>query len=391
MTPRERFLKICSFDLPDDPYFWSVWAWPEAVDRWKEEGLPEMELEDYKQVNLHFLGWEDEIEYLSCRGAIRGMGRYGMDPWIVEIDPHFERKVIEEDDTYRTLYEYDGCILREKKDISNSIPEILKYPVETKEDWDEYKKRLEPLSEGRWLDQWDRIKDEWLAWPIRPELDGKSWEERDFPLGMNLLSLYGNLRNYMGMQNVSIAIYEEPELVEEMMDRQTWLAEEMLKKVYAAGITLDWVFVWEDMCYNKGPMVSPKWAREFMVPRYRRITDILYSHGCKLVAVDCDGKIDEMIPIWLDGGINGVWPLERAAGMDPLRLRKEYGKDLVLMGGVDKRALAKGKSEIDREVQMVRQLIAGSGYFVNVDHFIPPDVSYENIKYFTDQVKALKK
>ncbi|HCT92797.1 MAG TPA: hypothetical protein DF613_15670 [Lachnospiraceae bacterium] len=391
MTPRERFLKICDFALCDDPYFWSIWAWPETIDRWSKEGMPVKNLRNMKEINLHFLGFEDEIEYIPPRGSIQGMGRYGMDPWIVSIDPMFKREVIAEDDQYETIREYDGTTLRRKKGIANSIPQILDYPVKNRQDWDEYQKRLEPLSEGRWLDRWDEIRDEWLAWPIRPGFEGQSWEKRDFPVGMSLMSLYGNIRNYMGMENVSVAIYEEPEFVEEMLDRQAWLAEEMLKKVYESGVTLDWVFIWEDMCYNKGPMVSPAWFKEFMVPRYQRVTKMLKEHGCKMIAVDCDGKIDDLIPLWLESGVNSVWPLERTAGMDARKLRKEYGRDLILMGNVDKRSLAEGREAIDREVTMVEELIHTSGYFVNVDHFIPPDVSYENMKYFVDRVRALKK
>jgi len=75
--------------------------------------------------------------------------------------------------------------------------------------------------------------------------------------------------------------------------------------------------------------------------------------------------------------------------MDPIRLRKKYGKNLIIVGGVDKRSLSKGKKEIDEEVAKVKELIKYGGYFVNVDHHIPPDVSYENLKYFLNQVHQL--
>ena len=391
MTSLERFKKICNFSLYDDPFIWAVWAWPEAIDRWYAEGMPVSNIDSMREVDLLLRGYKNRTEYLNPRGAIGGMGRYGTDPWIVAIDPKFERTVIREDDTHVTFFEYDGTICQRRKENDDSIPQILEYPVKDRATWEEYKKRLDPNSPGRWLKDWDKMCDEWLSMPLPEELLNQSWEKRDFPLGMNLLSLYGNIRNYMGMMGVSVAIYEQPDLIEEILDHQLWLAEEMLKKVYAAGVTLDYVFIWEDMCYNAGPMVSPQWMRDFLIPRYRKITDVLWKNGCSCIAVDCDGKVDEMFPIWIESGINATWPLERAAGNDARAIRKQYGKDMILMGNIDKRNLAKGKAAIDEEVQLVRDMCKTSGYFVSCDHFIPPDVSWENIKYFIDEVNKIGK
>jgi len=389
MNARERFHGICDFSLKDDPFIWSVWAWAETIDRWYAEGLPVDNIDTMKPVNMHFLGYDHQIESIPPRGSIRGMGRYGMDPWIVEIDPFFEREILEEDERYQVLRDYDGAIVRRKREGDYSIPEYLEYPVKNQADWDLYKKRLEPHSPGRWPDGWDRIQDKWLAWPVKEGQEGRSWEERDFPLGMSNLSLYGNLRNYMGLENLSRALFKNKNLVLEMMDRQLWLAVEMLERVYRQGVTLDYVFIWEDMCFNKGPLVSPKWIREFMVPRYRKFTDILHKNGCKCVAVDCDGDIDLMLPIWIDSGINATFPLERTSGVDARSIRKKYGRDMILIGNIDKRALAAGKAEIDREVELVKDMIRPGGYFVNVDHFVPPDVPYANMKYFIDEVLKL--
>lgn len=206
---------------------------------------------------------------------------------------------------------------------------------------------------------------------------------------MNLLGLYGNARNYMGLENISYAIYDDSKLIEEILDHQAWLALEMLKKVFADGIMLNWVWLWEDMCFNKGPLVSPKWVKDFMVPRYRKVIDLLLENGTDALILDCDGNIDELIGIWVDIGINATYPLECAAGMDARKLRKRFGNNLIIFGNVDKQALAGSKSEIDREVLKVKEMIASSGYFVNADHHIPPDVSYQNIVYFINEVRKL--
>jgi uroporphyrinogen decarboxylase len=136
---------------------------------------------------------------------------------------------------------------------------------------------------------------------------------------------------------------------------------------------------------NTGSIISPKFVKEHM-HRYRRITDICHSHGVNAVIVDCDGYVDELMPLWLDSGINATYPLECAANNDAREYRKKYGKDLILFGNIDKRKLTKGKKEIDDELDKVRELIKLGGYFPGCDHHVPPDVPYENFKYLINEL-----
>jgi len=157
---------------------------------------------------------------------------------------------------------------------------------------------------------------------------------------------------------------------------------EVLKQIFNRGIIFDVAFIWEDMAYNHGSLISPKIVREWMMPRYKKITDLLRENGVHFILLDCDGNVDELLPLWIESGINGIFPLEVAAGMDPLNLRKKYGKNLFLTGGIDKRELSKGRTEIDRQIEIVKELIKGGGYFVQGDHHLPEDISYDNIVYF---------
>lgn len=331
MTPKERFKKICRFERTNDPFIWSIDSWNETYRRWVREGMPVKNLDNKKEINMHLLGWLDQNEGLIPKGTLIGMGKCNNAPWIVAIDPMFEVKILAEDHTYVTEVDYDGAIVRRRKVDDQSIPQYLEYPVKDKKTWDEYKKRLDPFSYGRWPEGWDIMTDDKLTWPIREGQEGKNFEQRDFPLGMHLLSLYGNIRNYMGLENLSLAIYDNISLVEEMLDQQTYLAYELIKKVFANGISLEWVWIWEDMCYNKGSLVSPAFVKKYMAPRYKKVVELLRSKGVDALILDCDGNCEELIPIWLDCGINALYPIERAAGMDGIKLRKKYGKDLVLL------------------------------------------------------------
>lgn len=389
MTPQERFKKICSFELPNEVFIWSVDSWNDAFDRWVDEGMPVTNLDNKKQVNEHLLGMQDQNEGIIPKGAIGGMGKNNNPPWCVAIDPVFEVEIIEETDEWIIERDYDGSVNRRQKGHDDAIPQYFDYPVKDRKTWEEYKKRLDPHSPGRWPAGWEIMTGDKLTFPIKPEHEGKHFKHRDFPLGMNLLSLYGNIRNYMGLENISFAIFEQPTLIDEMLDWQMHIALEMLKKVLDAGVTLEWVWLWEDMAYNTGPLVSPKWVKEHMVPRYKPVVEMLRNAGVDALILDCDGNLDELMPIWVDCGINATYPIEIAAGNNPIAMRKKFGDDLILIGGIDKRELAKGKVEIDRQVDVVRELLPHSGYFPNCDHHIPPNVPYENVKYWINEMRKL--
>ncbi len=351
--------------------------------------MPVRNLENMKEINMHLCGYQDQNETIPPNAAVKGMGPLKNPPWVPPLDPMFETKILKDEGDTVIKVDYDGAIVRAKKNDPEAMPQWLEYPVKNRKTWNDYKKRLDPFSPGRWPQGWHIMNDDKLQWPIREEQEGKSFEERDFPLGMYAFTLYSAPRNYMGLENFSIATKENVSLVEEMMEWHTYLSYEMIGKVFAAGITLDWVWIWEDMAYNGGPLVSPEFVKKYMAPRYRKIADLLRDNGVTAIIVDSDGDVEELIPIWLDCGINAIYPLERASGMNAIRLRKKYGKNLIMIGNVDKRNLAKGKSEIDHEVERIRILLKYGGYFPGCDHHIPPDIPYENIVYFLNEVHKL--
>ena len=158
------------------------------------------------------------------------------------------------------------------------------------------------------------------------------------------------------------------------------------------GGSVCWFGVWSpgktyaahnDFSYN----ISPAMFRDFMLPRYRRITDLVRARGCDTIFVDSDGDVSQLIPLWLEAGINGVYPMEVAAGMDVGRLRQEYGRDLLMTGGIDKRALAQGPQAIDAELKRRMPVAEQGGYVPHLDHAVPHDVPYEAFCYYWDRKK----
>jgi uroporphyrinogen decarboxylase len=131
-------------------------------------------------------------------------------------------------------------------------------------------------------------------------------------------------------------------------------------------------------------LISPKHIERLMVPNYRRVNDELRKRGIDVIGVDSDGNVDKIIPHWLDVGINCVYPNEVAAGNDVIAMRRKYGRNLLLIGGIDKRALAKGKGAIREELGRRLPLVAQGGYLPTVDHSVPPDTSFGNYMYYVE-------
>ena len=142
------------------------------------------------------------------------------------------------------------------------------------------------------------------------------------------------------------------------------------------------------MAYKAGPLVNPRLFRDKLGPHYRRITDVLHQHGITIVSLDCDGVIDKLIPTWLENGVNTMFPIEVGtwnASLAPWRER--FGRDLLGVGGVDKRIFGKDRAAVDAEIERQRGLVELGGYVPCPDHRIPGDARWELVQYYCQRMR----
>lgn len=348
LTGRERWKRALHYGPVDRPVNVEFGYWDETFVEWHKQGLP-------RQVNDNVVG----ERYF-------GLDYYANFGTPIRIIPAYEQKVLAESDGYRDTLNSGGQVIRQKLDGHDRIPHYLKYPVETREDWNQYKKRLDPDSPERFPD----------VAAIKAQ-----YENRDYPLGISAGSLFGWVRDCMGFEQACMLPHLDPAWFEEWIEHLTHLFCTVLER-FLPVIRFDHASMWEDMCFKQGPMMNPTHFKRYMVPRYRRITDLLRKYGVDVVILDCDGNIDELVPLWLAGGVNAMFPLEVACGSDPVKYRQRYGRDVLLFGGVNKRELVKGPEAIDAELARLRPLIDDGGYAPHVDHRCPPDVSMKNYIYY---------
>jgi len=353
MNNKERYYAITHYQPFDRLFHWEMGPYEETTKRWQREGMP-------KDKSL---------------AELAGYDAFGHAPIGLGLIPGFSYEVLDEEGEYRTYRDGDGVIKKIRKDTPPpAMPQYLKFPLQTREDWKDFKERLDPNNPHRIPDNWDELK--------------KTYQNRDYPLGINAGSLFGWLRNWMGVENIAVMLYDNPALVQEMMDHIAELVVEVLKKV-VFEVDFDCAVMWEDMAYKAGSLISPEHVRQFMMPGYRKITDLLHRSGIDIIMLDSDGDVEELIPLWLECGINFIYPMEVAAGMDVIRLREKFGKDLIIGGGMDKRILASNKEAIFEMVMSKKDLVLSGGYVPGVDHAIPPDISWENFMYYRQLLNSI--
>ncbi len=350
MNVRDRFNKVMHWEKPDRVPHMEFGYWEETIRVWQGQGLPS-DLRTNADVERYF-----GLEGLSIVPSV---------PVKNGLYPAFDQVLLEKRGDRRLIRDGEGNIC-ETFASDSSMPRYVRFGVATRQDWEMYKRERLDFTRR------DRIGD------VRAEVETAHAAGQPvlFPAG----SLYGWLRNWMGLENLSIALLTDRRWVEEMMDHLVEMTLFLVEKSIS-DVLVDAASWWEDMCYNKGPLLSPRLFGELMVPRYKVITRALKSRGVDVNILDCDGRVDELIPGWLEAGINCMFPLE-AAHTDSLRLRREYGNKILLFGGINKLALIKGKAAIDRELDRLRPLVEMGGYIPCLDHRVPPDVTLENYGYY---------
>ena len=353
MNDLERFRACMAYEPVDRVPFWDWGGWPETIERWKREGY-------------------DPERFCPAAGADRRLCFGG---WFFP-NPPFEHEVVEEDADHVVYVNHEGILMKEfKRHRQSSMPQFLRFPVETRRQFRQFwAERMQPDPSKRIGPDWEDRLRAWRAEPAPLMVIADRWG-----------GFFGPLRNLVGVEKLCTLFYDDPAFVEEMMDADAELIVAMMGRILDV-VEIDAFGFWEDMAYNHAPLISPEMVRRYMLPRYRRVAEFLRGRGVRYIGLDSDGQVDPLIPIWMEAGLNFLYPFEVQCGMDVSAVRRKYGRQLRIWGGVDKRALAVGPEAIDAELERLRALIAEGGYIPHTDHTCPPDISYANYCYYLQRL-----
>lgn len=369
MNNRERALAVLNYEYYDKLPIVHFGFWRETLYKWYKEGhLKEEEAKDWrdgneidKQISAK-LGFD--FNWYSC---YRGN---------TELLPSFKTKVIEElPDGGRKILTSYGVIVLEKEGIT-SIPTEIDHMLKDRTSWEEHYLPKLQYSDSR------------INFDLLEKM--KMQTGRDTPIGIHCGSLYGQIRNWLGVEGISYLYADDEDLYDEIINTVGELCYKVAEKILSTGVKFDFGHFWEDICFKNGPLVAPSVFAEKVGPHYRKITNLLNKYGINIVSLDCDGSIDALIPTWFENGVNTMFPIEVGTwGANIKPWREKYGKDLGGVGGMDKKVFAYDYAAVDAEIERLKPLVELGGYIPCPDHRIAPDAKWENVKYYCDKMNKV--
>lgn len=337
-----------------------------VLERWIEEGY----IKEGEDLNRLFGYDEDGI--LHCGGL----------GWCeAAFCPAFEEEILEDRGEYELVRDYAGRhVLYFKGRRNGFMPEYIAHPVTDRDSWERNVKwRLAVDADGRF----NALEDDMAR------LRGKA--EQGVMIGQSVIGGYMYLRSLAGPEGILYMLYDDPGLVHDMMRAWFELADAVIER-HQAYITLDELFLAEDICYNHGPLISPDMMHEFLFPYYQQlIANIKARQADKSrrlhIQIDTDGDCRPVIPLYQEIGMDYMSPFEAAAGCDVVALRKQYPR-LLIRGGFDKRIIAAGKDAIDREIERIMPFMKEQGGYIPMcDHGVPAEVRFEDYAHFRARLK----
>lgn len=302
--------------------------------------------------------------------------------------PGFEGRVIEElPGGYRKVLTGLGAIQLHHPD-NQSIPAEVDHLLKTRADWE-----AEYLPKLRWFPE--RVTEVWVQTPARalpPDQVG-AWladPAREWPCLLHAGSLFGAVRDLLGVEGMSYLQADDPELFAEIIDTVADLSYRNVVLAGELGLKADIAHFWEDICFKNGPLINPRVFAERVGPHYQRIAAELRAQGYDLISLDCDGLIDALLPIWFENGINVMFQIEVGTwGSNLAAWRETYGPGLLGVGGLNKRVFSRDRAAVDAEIERLRPMIEAGGYLPCPDHRLPHDNEWSLVAYYCERMRAL--
>lgn len=371
MTNRERAMNILHYKDVDRLPAVHFGYWGELLEEWAEQGKIPKELAEKNwdgnekdRILDELIGWD--FNWSCTAGANSGLY------------PRFEEKELEvlPDGSKRVLNSV-GVIERVKPGVT-SIPSEDDYLLKDREAFETlYRPKMQYTPE--------RVNFEYF----------KTFNEtRDHsrPIGLNLGSVLGNIRDMTSVIGMSYLMYDEDEdLFADIIDTYAEMQYQCAKAILETGAKFDFAHYWEDICFKNGPLLSPEIFDELCAKHYKKRNDLCHEYGIDIISLDCDGVTEKLLPTWFENGVNTMFPIEIGVWGDQFEpARKKYGKGMLGVGGMDKTALRKDKKAVDVEIERIRRLASMGGFIPCPDHRLMPGTKFELVQYYAEEIKKIK-
>jgi len=370
-TPRERYLEALTFGQPERVPLMPGGPRESTLAAWHSQGLA------------------SDKHYLAALSRELGLpieafsGPVGVDI-STRMLPTFEERVLEHRDGHYIVQDWMGAIteisdtydytyIRTAKDFVTR--RWHRFPVESPADWEVLAWRYDGDAPERY--------------PVDPAAAAEGIHASGCAAVISINGPFWQMREWMGMEGLCLAFIEQPEFIAELCDFWQRFTCRVLTRAFDE-LPIDVLQISADLAYKAHSMLSPAMTRRYLLPVYRAWVKLAREAGVRVIDMDSDGEVSELIPIWIEAGINVCDPMEVAAGNDIVAARRTYGTQMGYRGGLDKRALAAGGSVMRTELErVVPPLLETGGFIPSCDHGVPPDISWPDFIAYTRYLAEL--
>lgn len=291
-------------------------------------------------------------------------------------DLDFVPQVLAETEHTVTVLDGNGATLKRYK-LHDTTPEHIAYRVTDRAGWE---KEIKPLLTPS---------------PRRIDFAGyRKARERAKAAGRALflcgVNVFESIHPMCGHVNMLMGMAEDPDWVRDMAETYADLLIGLTDLLIKQEGAPDGIWYYEDMGFKGSPFMSPRMYEQLIQPSHARTIAHAHAHGLPVIMHSC-GYVEPLLPGMVEAGIDCLQVIEVKAGMDLLKLNRQYGHRIAFMGGIDVQALyTNDRAVIDRELdQKLLPMMETHNYFVHSDHSIPRTVHYDTYRYFVDRAMAL--
>lgn len=354
MTGKERISCILKHQKPDRIGVYEHF-WGDTNKAWAKE-LNGKQLSDFVDLDIWEAGWPN-----------------------IAADLDFEPVVVAETEDTITVKDKNYATLKRHKK-HDSTPEHIGYDIDCREKWETM---IKPKLTN---------KDDYMR---RVNIEGyKAQREAAEKQGkffcFNTVNVFESIHPLVGHVNMLMAMIDDPDWVTDMCQTYAQLQIDLQEILFEKGGVPDGVWYYEDMGYKGSPFMSPDMYREFLFPAHKHTIDFAKSYDLPVIMHSC-GYVEPLLPDMIRAGIDCLQVIEVKAGMDLLRIYKNHGDKIALMGGIDVRKLyTNDKQIIDQELEeKIPVVMQNYGYVLHSDHSIPETVTLDTYRYFVNKAIEL--
>jgi len=349
--------------------------------QWRQDGLPEnIENTDFPVLSkgLNLFDYMNVTGYLYCR----------FNQFCI---PNFDEEILSQSSDRKTYRNSNGVVLMERTvpsiegTKSYSLPHEIDFEIKTMADYLENRYRFVGNIKNRVDDLWIQQNAE------------AYYKQRDYLTALWVHGPFAFLRDVIGTENAMILPYDEPKMIEVMLNDHLETSMAAAEPVICA-CKPDMCFIWEDCCSRSGPFITPAVFDQFIAPWYKEWKSYLNSLGVQWLMLDTDGDPLPLAKRWYETGVDCMQPWEVNA-VDMLKFAEEY-PGYTIMGGIYKHMFEPGDSTqvgrfkstdyrnaINEELERVLKPMAKrGGYIASLDHWAFWGATFDGYRYYSEHL-----